>query len=131
MGMTVLHLASHLQYFSGMYRIMQYTYCMNRLNTAKRVQVISALVEDVSINATCRMSGVARHTVLNLLRDLGCAAASFHHCNVRGLKVKRLQCDQIWAFWGAKAKNVTVEQKAAFGPGRPSMHIRSSAFPTW
>lgn len=86
---------------------------MNRLSTEKRVQVISALVEGVSINATCRMTGVAKHTVLNLLRDLGCAAASFHHRNVRGLKVKRLQCDEIWAFCGAKAKNVTLEQKAA------------------
>lgn len=34
---------------------------MNRLNTAKRAQVISALVEGVSINATCRMTGVAKH----------------------------------------------------------------------
>jgi IS1 family transposase len=86
---------------------------MNRLSIAKRVQVISALVEGVSINATCRMTGVAKHTVLNLLRDLGCAAASFHHHNVRGLRVKRLQCDEIWAFCGAKAKNVTAEQKTA------------------
>jgi IS1 family transposase len=85
---------------------------MNRLPIAKRVQVISALVEGVSINATCRMTGVAKHTVLNLLRDLGCAAASFHHRNVRGLKVKRLQCDEIWAFVGAKKKNVSLEQKA-------------------
>lgn len=58
------------------------------------------------------MTGVAKHTVLNLLRDLGCAAAEFHHRNVRGLKVRRLQCDEIWAFCGAKAKNVTLEQKA-------------------
>ena len=41
---------------------------MNRLSTAKRVQVTSALVEGVSINATCRMTGVAKHTVLSCLR---------------------------------------------------------------
>jgi len=86
---------------------------MNRLSTAKRVQVVSALVEGVSINATCRMTGVAKHTVLNLLRDLGCAAAEYHHRNVRSLRVRRLQCDEIWAFCGAKAKNVTAEQKQA------------------
>jgi IS1 family transposase len=84
---------------------------MNRLSTAKRVQVISALVEGVSINATCRMTGVAKHTVLNLLRDLGCAAATYHHRSVRGLRVKRLQCDEIWAFCGAKKKNVAPEQR--------------------
>jgi IS1 family transposase len=87
-------------------------YIVNRLIIAKRVQVLSALVEGVSINATCRMSGVAKHTVLNLLRDLGCAAAEYHHRNVRGLRVCRLQCDEIWAFVGAKQKNASAEKKA-------------------
>ena len=85
---------------------------MNRLTTEKRVQVVSALVEGVSINSTCRMTGVAKHTVLDLLCDLGCAAAEFHHRNVRHLRVRRLQCDEIWAFVGAKKKNVTPAQKA-------------------
>ncbi|HZQ92455.1 MAG TPA: IS1 family transposase [Terriglobales bacterium] len=84
---------------------------MNRLKTEKRIQVIAALVEGTSINATCRMTGVAKHTVLNLLRDLGCAAAAYHHHNVRGLSVRRLQCDEIWAFVGCKKKNATPEQK--------------------
>jgi hypothetical protein len=78
----------------------------------KRIQVVSALVEGVSINATCRMTGVAKHTVLNLLRDLGCAAADYHDANVRNLRVRRLQCAEIWAFVGAKKKNATPEQKA-------------------
>lgn len=59
------------------------------------------------------MTGAAKHTVLNLLEDMGCAAATYHHRNVRGLRVRRLQCDEIWAFCGAKAKNVTLEQKQA------------------
>lgn len=85
---------------------------MNRLSMAKRTHILSALVEGVSINATCRMTGAAKHTVLDLLRDLGCAAAEFHHRNVRGLKVRRLQCDEIWAFVGAKQKNATPDKKA-------------------
>jgi IS1 family transposase len=85
---------------------------MNRISTEKRVQVVSALVEGVSINATCRMTGVAKHTVLNLLRDLGCAAAAFHDFKVRGVRVRRLQCDEIWAFVGAKKKNASPEKKA-------------------
>jgi hypothetical protein len=39
---------------------------MNRLIAAKRVQVISALVEEASINGIVRMTGVAKHTVLRL-----------------------------------------------------------------
>ena len=84
---------------------------MNRLNTAKRVQVLSALVEGVSINATCRMTGVAKHTVLNLLRDMGCASAAYHDFRVRELRVRRLQCDEIWAFVGAKQKNASPDKK--------------------
>src|ERR1039457_3218863 len=89
---------------------------MNRLSTEKRPEVIAALVEGNSINATCRMLGVGKHTVLRLLVDAGCACAAYHHRNVRGLRVRRLQCDEIWAFVGAKKKNVTPEQEQ-FGWG--------------
>src|SRR5437667_9875579 len=76
----------------------------------KRAQVVAALVEGSSINATCRMTGVAKHTVLKLLKDLGCAAAAYHDFNVRNLRVRRVQCDEIWAFVYEKQKNVTEEQ---------------------
>jgi IS1 family transposase len=85
---------------------------MNQLGTAKRAQIISALVEGNSINATCRMLGVGKHTVLRLLEDAGCACAAYHHRHVRGLRVRRLQCDEIWAFVGAKRKNVSPEKEA-------------------
>lgn len=78
---------------------------MNRLSIENRGRLVSALVEGTSINATCRMTGVAKQTVLNLLHDLGCAAAAYHHRNVRGVRVRRLQGDEIWSFVGAKRKN--------------------------
>jgi len=40
---------------------------MNKLDTHTRVQIVEALVEGVGINATCRIVGVARNTVLKLL----------------------------------------------------------------
>src|ERR1035437_2313507 len=85
---------------------------MNRLSTEKRVQVVAALVEGSSINSIVRMTGVAKHTILNLLEDMGCACAAYHHHNVRRLRVRRLQCDEIWAFIGAKQKNASPEKKA-------------------
>jgi IS1 family transposase len=83
---------------------------MNRLSIPRQAQVIAALVEGTSINATCRITGVAKHTVLKLLKDLGCAAASYHDSHVRNLRVRRLQCDEIWAFVGAKMKNTSAEK---------------------
>jgi IS1 family transposase len=44
---------------------------MNKLNTARRSQIVAALVEGNSINATVRMTGAAKHTVLKLLASLG------------------------------------------------------------
>src|ERR1035437_7561861 len=84
---------------------------MNQLSTEKRTQVIAALVEGNSINATCRMFAVGKHTVLRLLEDAGYACAAYHHQHVRNVRVRRLQCDEIWSFVGAKKKNVTPEQE--------------------
>src|ERR1700686_3040080 len=83
---------------------------MNQLNTTKRCQTIAALVEGNSINATCRMLGVGKHTVLRLLEDAGCACAAYHDTMVRGLRVGRVQCDEIWSFVYGKDKNLTIEQ---------------------
>src|SRR5260370_10968369 len=84
---------------------------MNRLNTAKRTQIIAALIEANSISATCRMLGVGKHTVLRLLEDAGCACAVYHEANVRNLRVARAQCDEVWSFVYAKQKNITPEQE--------------------
>jgi hypothetical protein len=86
---------------------------------SKRVQLISALVEGTSINATCRMTGVAKHTVLKLVEDMGCACAAYHHRHVRGLKARRIQCDEIWQFVGAMR-----------GPGWLLMPTPNSVSPT-
>jgi hypothetical protein len=63
---------------------------MNRIITAERVQVIAVLVGGNGINSIVRMKGVANHTILDLLEDMGCACAAYHHHNVRRLQVRRL-----------------------------------------
>jgi len=57
------------------------------------------------------MLGVGKHTVLRLLEDTGEACAEFHDKYVRNLPVRRLQCDEIWSFIGAKQKNASPEKK--------------------
>src|SRR5580698_2125872 len=86
---------------------------MNRLAADKRTAVIAALVEGTSINATCRITGVAKHTVLKLLKDMGCACAAYHNAHVRNLRVRRIQADEIWAFVYGKDKNLTLDQVQA------------------
>jgi IS1 family transposase len=85
---------------------------MNRLDSAKRAQVVSCLVEGNSIRATVRMTGVAKNTVVKLLCDLGRACSDYQDKAFVNLKCKRIQCDEIWSFIGAKEKNCSVEMKA-------------------
>ena len=88
---------------------------MNRLSTEDRSSVVSVLVEGNSLRATARITGVARMTVEKLLRDLGTACAQHHAATVRRLNTKRVQCDEIWSFIGAKQKNVPVEKIGIWG----------------
>lgn len=84
---------------------------MKTLTNDERIRVVAALVEGNSIRSTSRMTGVARNTVTKLLVDLGTACMAFHDKHVRNVRVRRLQCDEIWAYVGAKAKNVSAEKK--------------------
>ncbi|HEY0511487.1 MAG TPA: IS1 family transposase [Thermoanaerobaculia bacterium] len=89
----------------------------NVLSTEKRVQIISALVEGVSVRATARMCDVSKDTVMKLGVDLGKACAGYMDVTFRNLSCKRLQIDEIWNFVYAKAKNVPAEKKGTFGFG--------------
>ena len=88
---------------------------MNRLSQADRTRVVAALVEGNSIRATCRMTDVSKPTVLKLLADLGKVCMAYHDEHVRGLQSKRVQCDEIWSFVGAKMKNVREEKIEEWG----------------
>lgn len=88
---------------------------MNQLSTERRAAVVAALVEGNSLRGTARMTGVARMTIEKLLRDIGAACAAYHDEHVRGLNSQRIQCDEIWSFVGAKAKNVPQEKRGQWG----------------
>lgn len=85
---------------------------MNRLSVADRAKILGMLVEGNSLRSCARMADVSLNTVTKLLVDIGAACEQFHNERVRNVRVRRLQCDEIWCFVGAKAKNVTPEQKA-------------------
>jgi IS1 family transposase len=63
------------------------------------------------------MTGVAKNTVLKLLRDIGPVCATHHDKTVRNLSTKRVECDEVWSFVYSKAKNVPAEKRRHFGIG--------------
>lgn len=85
---------------------------MNKLPSAKRVQILQMLCEGSSMRAASRVADVSINTVAKLLVDAGKACAAFHDENVRGVKARRVQCDEIWSFAYCKQAHV-AEAKAA------------------
>lgn len=90
---------------------------MNQLSTAERAQIIGCLVEGMSLRATARLTGFARNTISTLLVQLGRAASEYQDRTLRNLPSTRIECDEIWSFVHAKAKNVPAKYEGHWGYG--------------
>jgi IS1 family transposase len=86
---------------------------MNRLSIDDRSRVVSCLVEGNSIRATVRITGVAKKTVSRLANELGYACERFSDNIMRDLPCTQIQCDEIWSFCYAKAKNVPLHLRGS------------------
>jgi IS1 family transposase len=84
---------------------------MNKLSAAKRAQILGLLVEGNSLRAASRLADCSINTVTKLLVDVGVSCAMFQHQALRNLTCKRIQCDEIWSFVYAKAKNAPRDMK--------------------
>lgn len=90
---------------------------MNKLPLAKRIQILNMLVEGSSLRSISRVVDVSINTVTKLMVDAGHVCDAFHDEKVRGVAAKRVQCDEIWSFTYAKAKNVASAKAAPEGAG--------------
>lgn len=87
---------------------------VNALPLTKRARILGLLVEGNSINTAGRVTGAAKATVLKLLVDVGAACAEYQNKTLVNLPCKRVQCDEIWSFVGAKLRHV---EQGAIGYG--------------
>lgn len=90
---------------------------MNRMPIAKRAQILGFLVEGMSLRAASRLADCSINTVTKLLVDVGAACSEYQDSALRNLPCKRIQCDEIWSFVGAKQKNVPADRAGEFGVG--------------
>ncbi len=84
---------------------------MNRLSTEKRSMILTALCEGTSVNATSRMTGVSKVTILKLLGDIGPVCLDYQRKTFVNLPCKRIQCDEVWSFVGAKERNIPRDER--------------------
>src|SRR6266481_2805821 len=90
---------------------------MNKIDTKTRVQILTMLREGSSMRSVSRVCGVSINTVTKLLVDAGTLCAAFHDERVRGVKATKVQCDEIWSFSYAKAKNARFAKSAPESAG--------------
>ncbi|NMN57078.1 IS1 family transposase [Xanthobacter sp. SG618] len=85
---------------------------MYKLLTEERARILHLLCEGNSIRSVTRLTGASKNTVIKLLTDAGRACGAYHDANVRGVKAKQVQVDEIWSFTYAKQKNVATAKAA-------------------
>jgi len=85
---------------------------MNKLPLAKRIQILSMLVEGSSMRSISRVADVSINTVAKTLTDAGRACAAFHDKAVQNVRSRRVQCDEIWSFCYSKERNVDTAKAA-------------------
>lgn len=90
---------------------------MNKLDTHSRAKILQMLCEGSSMRSISRVADVSLNTVTKLLVDAGQACSAFHDATVQNVKSQRIQCDEIWSFAYAKAKNVASAKAAPIGSG--------------
>jgi hypothetical protein len=66
------------------------------------------------MRAITRMTGVSRNTINKLLCDLGRACFEYQDKAFRNLPCKRVQCDEIWSFIGAKEKSTGLTEPSPY-----------------
>jgi IS1 family transposase len=84
---------------------------MNRLTNERRTQIIHALVEGASVNATARQTGVSKVTILKLLAEIGTVCLAYQREHLVNLPCRRLQVDEIWGFVHCKESRIPVDEK--------------------
>jgi IS1 family transposase len=87
---------------------------MHILSRDKQIEIIGALCEGVGQRAVARLTGTDRKTVARLALAIGRGTAELHDRMMNGLRVHRIECDELWAYVGHKRN----PQKGR--PARPS-----------
>ncbi len=79
---------------------------MNELSREQKILVISCLTEGQSIRATERLTGIHRDTIMRLGERIGRGCAELHDRMMVGVRVGRIELDEIWGYVGKKRKRV-------------------------
>ncbi len=85
------------------------------LELTRAKQVISLLVEGVSIRSISRLTGVHKSTILSLLNTVGRRCRKLFDERVRNIHPRYVQADEIWTFVHTKQAHLDFDAPADWG----------------
>jgi hypothetical protein len=88
---------------------------MNVLSRDQQIDIIGALCEGNAQRAVARMTGVDRKTVARLALQVGKGCAEFHDRRMVGVRVNRIELDEVWSFVAKKQRRVKPHEAFAKG----------------
>jgi len=80
-----------------------------RLPLDRALLCLQLLLEGSSVRSAERITGVHRDTILSLLEVAGHRAEALLDKHIRGIRVRDVECDEIWGWVGMKEKNKTID----------------------
>jgi IS1 family transposase len=83
---------------------------MNILPRETQIAIISAITEGLGIRAAARLTGSDRGAVASLALRIGHGCAELHDRMMVGIRVGRIELDELWAYVGCKQKRVKPGQ---------------------
>jgi IS1 family transposase len=100
---------------------------MNILSRDKQIEILACLTEGMSIRSTERITGIHRDTIMRLGARVGRGCAELHDRMMVGLRVGRIETDELWAYVGKKQKQVTRADSPVKGDQYTFIALASSA----
>jgi IS1 family transposase len=88
---------------------------MNILSRDKQIEIVAALTEGMSIRSTERLTGVHRDTIMRLGVRVGLGSARLHDYRMVGLRVGRIELDEVWSYVAKKQRRVAQDENLAKG----------------
>ncbi len=98
---------------------------MNILEKSKQIDIIAALCEGVGVRAAARLTGTNRKTVARVALQVGIGCAEWHDRVMTGVRMNRLELDELWSFVGKK--QARVQRNELFAKGDQYVFIGMAA----
>jgi len=95
------------------------------IQTEKAAQIVSLLMEGMSVRAVSRFIGVHQGTILSLLLTVGKKCRNIFDSRVRGIHPRFVQADELWTFVHTKEKHLGSDDPSEWGDAYIWMAIDS------